>query len=402
MAFDDITTFLDKIGLIANFSESELTFLKTPQRVHQAELEVSGKKYPAFRVQFNDARGPFKGGIRFHPEVNLDEVKSLAFWMGIKTAVADVPFGGGKGGITVNPKELSSLEIEELSRKWIQAFYKHIGPTKDIPAPDVYTTPQIMAWMMDEYEKLIGEKAPGVITGKPLELGGSLVRDIATALGGVYVLEEAVKKVGLEKKTVAVQGFGNAGMHAAELLSEAGYKIVAVSDSKGGIYNPKGLDVNELIKVKKETGSVENYNSKKVSNEQLLELDVDVLVPAALDNVLHKDNVANIKAKIVLELANGPTTPEADEILHSKNVLVLPDVLANSGGVTVSYFEWVQNNYGYYWDAETVKERLKKKMVDSFNKIWEEYSTNEHDFRTNSYVLAMKKILIAEKLRGRV
>ena len=403
MEFTTIIKFLDKIGQVMDLSESELELLKNPARVHQAELEVSEKKYPAYRVQFNDARGPTKGGIRYHPEVNLDEVKALAFWMGIKCAVADVPFGGGKGGVTVNPKELSVSEIEELSRKWVQAFYKEIGPTKDIPAPDVYTTPQIMAWMMDEYEKLTGTKAPGVITGKPLELGGSLIRDIATALGGVYVLVEAAKKIGLGGKRVVVQGFGNAGMNAAKILHGLGYQIIAVSDSKGGIFNKGGLDIPEVIKVKKETKSVVDYlNGEKITNEDLLKLECDILIPSALSNQITKENAETIGTKIILELANGPTTPEADEILHSKDILVLPDILANSGGVTVSYFEWVQNNYGYYWDEETVKSRLKEKMVTAFDQIWEKYSGGEHDFRTQAYVLAIEKILKAEKLRGRV
>ena len=403
MEFTTIIKFLDKIGQAMSLSESELELLKNPARVHQAELEVQGNKYPAYRVQFNDARGPTKGGIRYHPEVNLDEVKALAFWMGIKCAVADVPFGGGKGGITINPKELNNKDLEELSRKWIQAFHKEIGPTKDIPAPDVYTTPQIMAWMMDEYEKLTGEKAPGVITGKPLELGGSLVRDIATALGGVYILVEAAKKIELAGKKVVIQGFGNAGMNAAKILHGLDYEVIGISDSQGGIYNQDGLDIPELIKVKQETGSVFNYvGGEKKTNSELLELECDVLVPSALSNQITKENANQIKARIVLELANGPTTPEADEILHKNEILVLPDILANSGGVTVSYFEWVQNNYGYYWDEETVKKRLKEKMVTAFDKIWKKYGGSNCDFRMNAYMLAIDKILAAEKLRGRV
>ncbi len=283
----------------------------------------------------------------------------------------------------------------------MRAFYKSFGSQKDVPAPDVNTTGQIMAWMLDEFEKMIGQKDPGFITGKPLELGGSLVRDIATALGGIYVLEEAIARVG-SGKTVAVQGFGNAGMNMAKLLSERGFTVVAVSDSQGGIYDPSGLNVEEVIKVKENTRTVQNYPGQKISNEELLELNVDILVPAALSSVITKDNAANVRAKIVLELANGPTTPEADEILHQKKVLLLPDVLANSGGVTVSYFEWVQNNYGYYWDEETVKQRLKEKMMVAFNKIWTEYQKSSHDFRTNTYVLAVKKVLEADRLRGRV
>ncbi len=403
MSFKEIIYFLDKIGEIAGLSEKELELLKKPQKILQAEIEVSDKKYPAYRVQYNNARGPYKGGIRYHPEVDLEEVQSLAFWMSLKTAIADIPFGGGKGGIRVNPKDLSEAELEELSRKWVRAFYAQIGPSKDIPAPDVYTTPQIMAWMLDEYETLIGEKAPGMITGKPLALGGSLVRDIATALGGVYVLEEAIKKVALTEKSAAIQGFGNAGMNMAKLLVEKGFKIVAVSDSQGGIYNAEGLNLFEVIKAKERNGSVINYPAaEKISNEELLTLDCGVLIPAALSAVITAKNAGKIKARIVLELANGPTTPEADEILHQKKVLVLPDVLANSGGVTVSYFEWVQNNYGYYWDENTIKSRLKEKMVSAFDKIWKEYAQSTYDFRTNTYILAVKKILEAERLRGRV
>ena len=402
MTFDKIKQFLEKIAPLIGVDETQLKVLITPNQILRAELDVNGKKYPAYRVQHNNSRGPYKGGIRYHPRVDLDEVQSLAFWMSLKTAVADVPLGGAKGGITVNPKELSIEELQELSRKWVQAFYKYIGPTKDIPAPDVYTTPQIMAWMMDEYEKLIGEKAPGVITGKPIAVGGSLVRDIATALGGVYVLEEAVKKVNLENKTVAIRGFGNAGMNMAKLLINYGYKVVAVSDSQGGVYNASGLDINKVIKVKSETNSVINYpDAEKINNEDMLKLDISILVPSALENSITAENAFEIKARIILELANGPTTPEADNILHKAGILVLPDILSNAGGVTVSYFEWVQNNMGLYWKDEEVRARLKEKMVVAFDSIWAEFSANDYDFRTNTYILAIKRILAAEKLRGR-
>ncbi len=403
MTFEHINHFLEKIAPLANLTPADLKVLTTPNNVLQTQLVVKGKTYPAYRVQFNNARGPYKGGIRYHQNVNLDEVQSLAFWMGIKTAVADIPLGGGKGGITVDPKLLSKEELQELSRAYVQAFHAHFGPTKDVPAPDVNTTGQIMAWMLDEFEKIKGEKAPGFITGKPLELGGSKVRDIATALGGVYVLLEAVKRIGLKEKTVAVQGFGNAGMNVAKLLADEGYLIVAVSDSQGGIYVPHGLNVNNVIKVKEETGSVVNYpNVEKISNEKLLELPVAILIPSALEGVITVNNAAQVKAKIILELANGPTTPGADEILHKNKTLVLPDVLANSGGVTVSYFEGVQNTYGYYWDEQTVKERLKGKMIAAFEKIWEKYQHSTYDFRTNTYVLALQKIAEAERLRGRL
>ncbi len=403
MEFTTITTFLHKIATLANLNEKELELLSTPQHIRKAQLEVNGKTYPAYRVQWNNARGPYKGGIRFHPEVTEDEVKALAFWMSIKTAVADIPLGGGKGGVTVNPKDLSAEELEELSREFVRKFHEFIGPQQDIPAPDVYTTPQIMAWMKDEYEKIVGHPAPGVITGKPLEHGGSLVRDIATALGGVYILEEAVQKLHLQSKKVAIQGFGNAGMHAAHLLAERGYTIVAVSDSKGGVYNPGGLDVAKLMDVKKETRSVINYtDAKQVSNEELLELDVDILVPSALSGVLTQDNAAKVNAKIVLELANGPTSNEADEILHQKGTLVIPDILANSGGVTVSYFEWYQNQHDEKWEADAVKEKLKAKMVEAFTQLWHAHQGKDYTFRTTAYIHAIKKILDAERKRGRL
>ena len=402
MTFDQIINFLQKIAPLANLSPEELHLLSTPRKILQAELLVKGKKYPACRVQFNNARGPTKGGIRFHPEVNLDEVKSLAFWMVLKCSVVDIPFGGAKGGVTVNPKELSQEELQELSRAYIRAFYQDLGPQKDIPAPDVYTNGQIIAWMLDEYENLTGQHAFGMITGKPLELGGSKVRDIATALGGVYVLEEAIKRLNLKDKKVVIQGFGNAGMNMAKLLFGRGYHVVAVSDSKGGVYDPGGLNITELIKTKESTDSVSNHNAKKITNDELLALECSILIPSALSGAITNANAHNIKAKIVLELANGPTTPEADEILHQNKILVLPDVLANSGGVTVSYFEWVQNNYGYYWDEDIIKQRLKEKMVTAFAKIWEKYELSNCDFRTNAYILTLNKILEAEKLRGRI
>ncbi|MBI2573528.1 Glu/Leu/Phe/Val dehydrogenase [Candidatus Woesearchaeota archaeon] len=400
MTFNSIQTFLERIAPLANITPQELQQLQTPVRELSAQLHVRGKTYPAYRVQFNNARGPFKGGIRFHPEVELDEVKSLAFWMGIKTAVADVPYGGGKGGVTVDPKTLSKEELQELSRAYVKAFYQHLGPTKDIPAPDVYTTPQIMAWMLDEYETLTQQSAPGFITGKPLELGGSKVRDIATALGGIYILEEALHKLNLKDKTAVVQGFGNAGMNAAKLLAEHGFKVVAVSDSKGAIYNQNGINISDLIAIKDKTDMVTSYaNAQKITPAELLALPCTVLVPAALSGAITKDNAAEINAKIILELANGPTTPQADVLLHARKILVLPDILANSGGVTVSYFEWVQNNMGYYWTDVEVREKLKDKMVTAFNNLWPDYHKGPHDMRTIAYVHAIKKIVGAQRLR---
>jgi glutamate dehydrogenase/leucine dehydrogenase len=399
MSFAKVTEFLEKIAPFANLNQEELKLLKTPEHILEGEIEVSGKKYPAFRVQFNSARGPFKGGIRFHPEVDKDEVTALAFWMTLKTAVADIPLGGGKGGVRINPKELSEQELEELSRAYVRAFYKDLGPEKDIPAPDVYTTPQIMGWMLDEYEKLVGHKAPAMITGKPLELGGSKVRDIATALGGVYVLEEAVTKLGLESKRVAIQGFGNAGMNMAKLLHKRGFTIVAVSDSKGGVYDEEGLDINKAEECKK-SGNLGSCGGRVITNDELLELDVDILIPAALGDVITKENADDIKAVIVLELANGPTTTEADDILHSKDILLLPDVLANSGGVTVSYFEWVQNLKNESWNENFIKEKLKEKMVIAFTQLWNVYDSSIADFRTTAYIHAIKKVVVAEKKRG--
>ncbi len=403
MEFDNILKFLDKIKEIGNFKDEEIELLRKLQEIHKAEIEFDGEKYPAFRIQYNNARGPFKGGIRFHPEVSEDEVKALSFWMTIKTAAVNIPLGGGKGGIKINPKELSQEKIEELSRKYVQAFYRVLGSQKDIPAPDVYTTPKIMSWMKDEYEKLTGEKSPGVITGKPLEDGGSLVRDIATALGGVYILEDAVKKLGLNEKKVVIQGFGNAGANAAKLLSELGYKIIAVSDSKGGIVNQEGLDVNELLNIKQETGSVVNYPSgEKISNSQLLDLNCDILIPSALANVITQENASSIKAKIILELANGPVTPDADKILFENDVLVIPDILANAGGVTVSYFEWMQNINNERWEEGEIKQKLKKIMMDSFEDIYSMAKENKYDLRTSAYVIAIKRILEAERKRGRL
>jgi glutamate dehydrogenase/leucine dehydrogenase len=405
MTFGEIKKFIERIAPILELSDEEIKLLQTAQHIHKADLEVNGKKYPAFRVQFNNARGPFKGGIRFHSEVDEDEVISLSFWMTLKTAVADLPLGGGKGGVRVNPKKLSIKEIEELSREYIRAFYKEIGEHKDIPAPDVYTTPQIMAWMRQEYEKLVGHSAPGVITGKPLNYGGSQVRDIATALGGVYVLQEAVRKLQITGRRVAIQGFGNAGYVMSQLLYDAGYTIVAVSDSKGGVYSENGIDPTKALEIKKSGALLESYcfgegNCRSLNNEEILELDVDILVPAALGGVITEKNARRIKAKIIVELANGPTSNEADKILHSKNILVLPDILANSGGVTVSYFEWQQNLSGVVWSKEDIKEKLKTRIVNAFNQLWAEYDANEYDLRTTAYLVAIRKVLEAEKKRG--
>ncbi len=362
------------------------------------------KVFQGFRVQYNDALGPTKGGIRWHPAETIDTVRALAAWMTWKTAIVNLPYGGGKGGIICNPKEMSEREKERLARGYIRALGRFIGPEKDIPAPDVYTTPQIMAWMMDEYSKIVGYNAFGVITGKPIRIGGSLGRGDATARGGMYTLREAAKVNGIELKgaRVAIQGFGNAGQFAHKLVTELfGSKVVAVSDSKGGIYNPDGLNFEEVLKVKRETGSVVNYEkADKISNEELLELDVDVLLPAALENVITEENAARIKAKIIVELANGPTTPEADKILHNNGKFVVPDFLANAGGVTVSYFEWVQNITGYYWTAEEVYEKLDKKMTQAFHDMYEMYKEKNVHPRLAAYLVSVSRVVEAMKLRG--
>ena len=362
------------------------------------------KIFHGFRVQYNDARGPTKGGIRYHPEETIDTVRALAAWMTWKTAVADLPLGGGKGGIVCNPKEMSERELERLSRAYIRQVGRILSEETDIPAPDVYTNPQIMAWMMDEYSFIRGYNVPGVITGKPIPLGGSQGRGDATARGGMYCTREASKVLGIDLKgaTAAVQGYGNAGQFAHILGQELlGLKVVAVSDSKGSIYNPDGLDPEAVIAHKQETRSVINFpGAKNITNAELLELDVTVLFPAALENQITGANAGNVKARIVAELANGPTTPEADEILFKNGIYVIPDFLCNAGGVTVSYFEQVQNAYNYYWDLETVQERLDKKMTAAFHTVHETAQKYGVNNRMGAYVVAVSRVAEACKLRG--
>lgn len=369
----------------------------------------STKAFTGFRVLYNNARGPGKGGIRYHPEENLSTVKALAAWMTWKTALANLPYGGAKGGIICDPKSMNENELENLSRGYIRAIANFIGKDVDIPAPDVYTTPQIMAWMMDEYSKMKGHNEFGVITGKPLEVWGSEGRSDSTAMGGMYVMREAAKMLGIDLKRakIAVQGFGNAGMYAYTLAKKLfGANVVAVSDSKGGVYSEEGLDYEKLIKAKQETGSVENYEGgEKISNEQLLESDVDILIPAAIENQIRSDNADKIKAKIVLELANGPVTPEADQILFEKGILDLPDFLVNSGGVIGSYFEWVQNINGYYWSAEEVYSKLDKIITKSFYDTMntqKEYKEKGKKIspRTAAYIIAVDRVAKAMKARG--
>ncbi len=406
--FENAMTQLSKAALLIKLDPTLHSALQEPKRVLQVTIPVQmdngdTREFQGFRSQFNDALGPFKGGIRYHPGVTLDEVKALSFWMTMKCAVVGLPLGGGKGGIIVDPKTLSLGELERLSRGYIQQIYKYIGPTRDVPAPDVYTTPQIMGWMMDEYEKLVGEHAPGVITGKPLSIGGSAGRGFATAQGGVYVTREAARKLGWNpnETTVAIQGFGNAGSHMAHILHGLGYKIVGASDSKGAVVNMAGLDVVALEAHKETTGSVVDFSgSENISNEALLEMNVHVLVPAALENVITAENAPRVKAKMIVELANGPVTPDADEVLHANGVLFIPDILANAGGVTVSYFEQVQNAMNYYWEEKEVLEKLEKIMVRAFNEVWETKEKYGVDMRTAAFVRAVERVAEAIKARG--
>lgn len=398
---------------VLELSASVLKKLTTPDRVLRKKIPVTmddGQKkiFEAYRVQFNNARGPYKGGIRFHGEADLDEVKALAAMMAVKCAVVGIPLGGGKGGVVCNPKRLSVGELERLSRGWGRAMALHIGANKDIPAPDVYTNGQVMAWILDEFEKVTGRSEPGLITGKPLSLGGSLGRDSATADGGAIVLREAARALGIKTKNprVAIQGFGNAGETMARILHGKGYRIVALSDSMGGIYAATGLNPAAVIKAKKEKGTVQAFVAgklevKKITNEELLASECDVLVPAALDGVITAGNAAAVRAKIIVELANGPTTPEADAILAKRGVTVVPDVLANAGGVTVSYFEWVQNISGWYWTAEEVRTRLEPIMVKSFADVWRTARNKKITLREAAYVLAVGRIAEAMKERGR-
>ena len=400
---------LDECARILKLDPDLHAILRVPMRELHVSLPIrmddgSVKIFQGFRVQYNNARGPTKGGIRFHPDETIDTVRALAAWMTWKSALLDLPLGGAKGGIICNPKEMSQGELERLSRAYIQAIHQFIGPDKDIPAPDVYTNPQIMAWMMDEYSKIAGKNQFGVITGKPLSLWGSAGRGDATARGGIYILREAAKECGvdLKKASVAVQGYGNAGYYVAYLAkSLLGCKIVAVSDSKGGIFTKEGLDPEEVRKHKDKTGSVINFpNTKAISSGDLLELEVDILIPAALENVITEKNAPNIKAKIVAELANGPTTLEADDILYKNGIHVIPDFLCNAGGVTVSYFEMVQNSYMYYWEEKEVHERLDKKMTVAYHSVVNASSKYNINMRQAAYVVAVKQVVEAMKLRG--
>ncbi len=396
---------------ILNFDEDVYEQLKLPKRILEISIPVrmdNGKLkvFRGFRSQFNDALGPYKGGIRYHEGVTREEVMALSAWMMLKCATVGIPLGGGKGGIIVDPKKLSKNELEQLSRGFIRKIYKYIGPTQDVPAPDVNTDGEIMTWMKDEYEKLTGAQAPGVITGKPIDMGGSLGRDTATAQGGYYTLQELMKELKMKpnKTTCAIQGAGNAGANMAILLARDKFKVAAMSDSKGAVISDKKtgyLDVNKVLAYKEKNRSLVGCpGTKTITNEQLLELKVDVLIPAALENVITEKNAKNIKAKVIIELANGPVDPEADEIIFKKGIVTVPDILANAGGVTVSYFEQVQNAANYYWEAADVRDKLKKIMVKSFKDMWAVRTKYKIDSRTAAQVVAIKKIAMAVKERG--
>ena len=377
-----------------------ILIVSIPTRMDNDEIHV----FTGFRSQHNDARGPFKGGIRYHPQVSIDEVKALSMWMTWKCAIANIPYGGGKGGIICNPKQMSTGELERMTRRYAYAIADIIGPHTDIPAPDVYTGGKEMSWIMDTYSALKGNFVqPEVITGKPLAIGGSLGRNEATGRGLSFTVREAAKKLGINLRaaTVAVQGFGNAGQFAAQLLEEMGAKVVAVSDSQGGISNKNGISIGSVRTHKEKTGSVVGFpGSKSVSNEEILETDCTILIPAALENQITKNNAANVSAKLVAEAANGPTTPEADEILHKNKIMVIPDVLANSGGVTVSYFEWLQNLRREYWTEEQVNSMLDKKMTEAFSDVYNTHDKYQVNMRKASIALAVGRVTEAIKTRG--
>ncbi len=405
---------LDDAAEVMALDKQAHAILREPMRTLIVNIPVhmdSGetKVFTGFRVQYNDARGPVKGGIRFHPQENIDTVKALAAWMTWKTSLANIPYGGAKGGVICDTKSMSVRELEALSRGYIRAVGKFIGPLVDVPAPDVYTTPQIMAWMMDEYSNIVRHNAFGTITGKPLEVWGSEGRSDSTAMGGMFVMREAAKSLGIDLKTakVAVQGFGNAGMFAYTLSKKLfGSNVVAISDSAGAVYDANGLDLAKLEKAKKETGSVKNYEGgTPMTNEQLLETDVDILIPAAIENQITGANADRVKAKLVLELANGPVTLDADRILHEKGVLDLPDFLVNSGGVIGSYFEWVQNMGGYYWTADEVYDKLDKIITKSYldtMAVKKEYEEKGKMItpRNAAYIIAIGRVAAAMKARG--
>ena len=414
MSQDDLLgsalTRLDEAAKHINVDPDVIEKLKYARETTKVRLMIrmddgSRKSFLAWRCRYDDTRGPTKGGIRFHPDATVEEVEMLAFWMTFKCAVMNLPYGGGKGAVQVDPRGLSKAELERLSRSYMQAFSRIIGPDRDIPAPDVYTNAMIMGWMADEYSQIVGKLSPGVITGKPIALGGSLGRNDATARGGYYLVRHLAKDLGLaESASVVIQGFGNAGQYMAELMAGDGHRIIAVSDSDGAVFAPEGLDVAKLIAAKNNGQRVrafaEKHGLKVISGDELLALECDVLVPAALEDMIHKDNADSIKARLIVELANGPVTPEADKMLHARDIVVLPDILANAGGVTVSYFEWVQNRQGFYWDLEEIHSRLLKMMEREGRAVWNIAQKNKTSLRNAAYVHALSRLAEAIEAHG--
>ncbi|MCM2674311.1 Glu/Leu/Phe/Val family dehydrogenase [Alkalicoccobacillus plakortidis] len=408
---------LDVLGSTQTVVKQALTKLGYPNEMYELLSEPlrmltvripirmddgSTKIFTGYRAQHNDSVGPTKGGVRFHPDVTEREVKALSIWMSLKAGIVDLPYGGGKGGIVCDPREMSFRELERLSRGYVRAISQVVGPTKDIPAPDVFTNSQIMAWMLDEYSKIREFDSPNFITGKPLVLGGSHGRESATARGVTICINEATKKVGIDltDAKVVIQGFGNAGSFLAKFLHDAGAKVVGIGDAYGALYEPDGLDVDYLLDRRDSFGTVTKLFKNTITNEELLELDCDILVPAAIENQITKDNAHNIKASIIVEAANGPTTMEATEILAERGVLLVPDVLASSGGVTVSYFEWVQNNQGYYWTDEEVEGKLEIVIKNAFNSIYQLSKTRRVNMRLAAYMIGVRKMAEASRFRG--
>ncbi|MEB6195687.1 Glu/Leu/Phe/Val family dehydrogenase [Mammaliicoccus sciuri] len=394
---------LNKLG----FDEGMYDLIKEPMRLLTVRIPVrmddgSVKTFTGYRAQHNDAVGPTKGGVRFHPDVDVEEVTALSMWMTLKCGIVDLPYGGGKGGIVCDPRQMSIHEVERLSRGYVRAISQIVGPTKDIPAPDVFTNSQIMAWMMDEYSQMDEFNSPGFITGKPIVLGGSQGRDRSTALGVVIAIEEAAKRRGktIEGSRFVIQGFGNAGSFLAKFLYDQGAKIVGISDAYGALHDPEGLDIDYLLDRRDSFGTVTNLFDDTISNKELFEIDCDILVPAAISNQITEDNANDIKAEIVVEAANGPTTMAATKILSERGVLLVPDVLASAGGVTVSYFEWVQNNQGYYWTEEEVNEKLREKLVKAFDTIYNLAENRKIDMRLAAYIVGIKRTAEAARYRG--
>lgn len=420
--FEQIKHHIAKATTSLNLNDQEILALKTPNHIHERTLTVDLGEgevaLPAFRVQYNNSRGPYKGGIRFHPNANLDEVKALSAAMAIKCAVVDIPLGGAKGGVVIDPKTLDKDGIEKVARSYINVFHDVLGPDRDIPAPDVYTTSEVMAWMLDEYESIVGANVPAMITGKPLELGGSHVRDTATAQGGAYILEQMATEEGWNRSevTVAIQGFGNAGATIAKILHGLGYRIVGVSDSQGTLYSERGIDPIEVDYVKQQKQPVTSLycqssvcdeealaraQAKVLRADEILSLPCDILIPAALDNAITVDNVDQVKARTILELANNPISPEADRALHERGVVIIPDVLGNAGGVVVSYLEWVQNRQQYYWFEDKVRTELKSIITSAYQAI-KNGAVEAKSLRESAYELAVQKLVAAMRLKGRV